>query len=263
MAKMMPTLPDKYLSSEGSSMSQWGDLDKSFYEATKALEQANIAYYVCHGALLGLVRDKAFIPWDHDIDICIPPNTCSIEQIETALASADFHLVGKGVNSFHFDKTGGRRIDINMYVEEDRVNDNGNTTSIHSMRWTIEKPGYLVTKLYSLVAGAIIAAEKQTVYQDPFRKVIMKLLASAPQSTSTLLIKIKDWFEGKRKFIDVEYHYPSNLLEIEQVTDGHGVWNQPKNPELILQCLYGPSWRTPIQTDNWWDFTKPIPRRDC
>ena len=47
------------------------DLDSNFVETINLLNENKISYWVCHGTLLGLIRDGNLIPWDHDIDLAV------------------------------------------------------------------------------------------------------------------------------------------------------------------------------------------------
>lgn len=57
-----PTLTEKNLLSARKMLFMVADL----------LDEHNIPYHLEGGTLLGIVRDKELLPWDHDVDISIP-----------------------------------------------------------------------------------------------------------------------------------------------------------------------------------------------
>ena len=45
--------------------------DNNFLIAIKILNKLKLDYWVCHGSLLGIVKDKDLLDWDNDIDIAV------------------------------------------------------------------------------------------------------------------------------------------------------------------------------------------------
>lgn len=57
-------------------------------------EQHGLRYYLLGGTLLGAVRQGGFIPWDDDVDLCMPrPDYVKfLELAEEALVGTDMHI---------------------------------------------------------------------------------------------------------------------------------------------------------------------------
>ena len=60
-------------------------IDQNFKILINTLSVNRINYWVCHGTLLGIIRDKKLIPWDHDIDIGMLENKISRKIIPIIL----------------------------------------------------------------------------------------------------------------------------------------------------------------------------------
>ena len=91
--------------------------DKNLIDSILILNKKKINYWLCHGTLLGIIRDKSLIKWDHDIDIGIWKKDFKY-NLEEFFLKKGFKLKKKFFKNdglITFVRAGGREVDINLY----------------------------------------------------------------------------------------------------------------------------------------------------
>ena len=90
--------------------------DEIFVKVAELLKNNNINYWICHGTLLGVIRDNMLLPWDHDIDFAVWADEVSKDQILKIFINSGFkqEIIMDEFDNLFFS-TKGKRVDINFY----------------------------------------------------------------------------------------------------------------------------------------------------
>lgn len=211
-------------------------IDRNFLEVIKVLNKKRINYWICHGTLLGIIRDNNLIPWDHDIDIAVWSSSSLRKKILSIMINKKYKLKKKYFNNdlLTFVKKGGREIDINFYLKKKYKN-----KMIAYIRW------YAPKNFFFKLIDAISSSSK---YEGKYKFFIKKLYF-----LEYILKKIKIFFIEKKIFYKtVGYTQPISLLEKFKKISFHGVkLSIPHDEHKYLEYVYGPNWKKPIKKFNW------------
>ncbi len=202
------------------------------------LDRNNINYWLDEGTLLGAVREKKLIEWDHDIDLSIWYT--DLEKIKPLFN--EIEKTGVQVCFFEWKKHikilgDGYEIDINLY----HIKDEKATRMWHAHNKFGRIIDYIIWTQY-------LKNAKKKEFKVPL--FITKFLIKSSNITPKLINKIvlqslvKLYAKLGCKVIEmaVPLHFFTNLSDLEFY---NMTFKVPKKTEDYLECRYGKGWRVP------------------
>jgi len=211
-------------------------MDPNFVETIKLLNNDKISYWVCHGTLLGLIRDKQLIPWDHDIDIGIFRQDIRETTLIDLMISNDYEIKDAGYNHdcLTFTKGNARQVDFNFYSLLPKSN------LVYTHQGNIPRPRvtsflYIIAKLKKYKGKSVYIAKLLHYSLNFFQNILVKLLKKS----------------GKY-YLEVAYTTPENLLTKFDYIQISGVKIRvPSEYESVLEYVYGSDWKIPKKDFFW------------
>ena len=93
-------------------------VDQNLKLVIKMLNANKINYWICHGTLLGIIRNKKILPWDNDIDIGLIKKKVNKNKLISLMKKNNFNKINKTFlkndGMLKFAKEGGKEIDLNL-----------------------------------------------------------------------------------------------------------------------------------------------------
>ncbi len=239
------------------------DTNNIFKKTVQMLNNNNINYWICHGTLLGIIRNKSLLSWDHDIDFAVWEDEHPKEEIlKIFLPSDDFkqEISLDEMNSLHFE-TKDKRIDINFYSRDKEKS---------YIKWAILKEDtfknfYYFKILYFFVISFLIndvSFKKLIKSSNNQIFKIIKLLISIPliiiRQFLSKKFKKKILKQAYKKFDIMGYSYPLDLMEFKEIEFIGIRIRVPKEPEEVLKFTYGKDWKIPKKNFVWYKEAKNL-----
>jgi len=229
----------------------------TFKIAVEILMDNNINYWVCHGTLLGIIRENKLLSWDHDIDFAVWDDEFSKEEILKIFATDGRFkqkVVLEEIDSLHFSAT-DKRIDINFYSRDaDKA----------YIKWVALPEGIFLKAYYFAVNFIVTDTSISNNIETSNGKIIkfIKLLIIIPLTFVKFilpkLLKNKLRKNLYKKLISTGYSYPMELMKFKVMSFLSIDIIVPVEPEEVLKFTYGEDWKVPKQNYVWYKEAKNL-----
>ncbi len=225
---------------------------KVFREAAATLQKTGVFFWLDQGSLLGCIRDRQLIAWDHDIDFGVWKDQANRELLISHFEDRGFRVedIPREMDCIHFLGVSGKKVDITFYQKDG---------SSASTKWVAPKGG-LLRRLIRKIEDCL---EQPGGSKGGIRNNTLKLVAIDAFSgiVRSLPDFFREWMLSRIKPLNLRYpsagivkwHVPLDVFGAFKEIHFLGVGvHIPAEPEKYLSFVYGPDWRIPKRKWDWW-----------
>jgi hypothetical protein len=229
--------------------------DKIFQEVVQILNDNKINYWLCHGTLLGIIRENRLLPWDHDIDFAIWDDEHSkLDILKLFSDSAKFQqtIVPEEMSNLHF-LAANKRVDINFYTRDNNK---------AFIKWIA--PGSVLLRTYYFAVNFInsdFSFRDTTEASSRIARLTKIMISSILVLIKIILPKFikkllhKD-LQGRLNYTG--YSYPLSLMSFKTIDFLNINVSVPIESEETLEMTYGKDWKIPKQNYVWYKEAKNL-----
>ena len=206
-------------------------MDTNFFDVIQILNKKNINYWICHGTLLGIVRDNRLIEWDHDIDIAVWDYEVSKSEIISMMEQMDFKLSeGFGIKNdlVSFKREGGRIVDFTFLKK--RIKDEIEVAYVSY---------YFPKNFFMKCVDALSNANK---YSGKFKSIIRTLAIFTPffRNLKEILIKKNFFYKEYNLYAPTYLFKKIDFFQFKEIKI-----RVPSDYKKYLNFIYGSDWKKP------------------
>ena len=230
--------------------------DKTLKDASKLLRDNGINFWVCHGTLLGIIRENRLLPWDGDIDLAVWDHETNKEQVANIFESEGYQqeFFFADVDSLHFYRE-GKNLDINFFNQSE---------SIASWQGAVEMNGFFNKLIIHLAHIMHIKDVRKIKLPIGHLKAFIYLLFTGFILLGKIIspnnLRRKIHQQGVNRISYIGYSYPVELLVFQEIKYKGIVLKVPINSEKYLEITYGSDWKTPKKDYIWYEDASNLKR---
>ena len=237
--------------------STYNDDEVLFKKVNEMFANSSFEYWICHGTLLGIIRDKKILSWDHDIDFAVWKDEVSIKNIEKLFKKNGFkqELIFGEEDCLHF-KSNTKTIDISFYDRKD---------GLASIKW-IAPSNKIKNKVQYFIANRICQPKSvedtklnfkniKSIIIYFFTKFLLLIVPLIP-----LRIKKQIYKQVEKNFYYTGYSYPIDLLKFKKIKFLNDNIPVPIDSKKCLSLTYGKDWEIPKKNYIWYDEAENLTR---